>query len=330
MRSPWFVSGSVLTLSWVMHRILTVCEEREAMSETTPLALDFTQENAILQLLPRAPLLSSHQLGWDGIHAQYHQQPAWETPESCGSHHTIIVSHFKQLTKTERMLDGCRQSEQAFTGDIAIIPANVQHKVIWDREGDFTLLFLEPIFVAQAAPETIDADHVKILPHFATPDPVIYRIGLLLKSELESNGLGSRLYADSLFTALSVNLLRRYSARKSAVRDFTGGLPKRKLQQAMEYIHDHLAEDLSLREIAAFLQMSPNYFTSLFKQSTGLSTHQYVIQCRIEKTKRLLTKPDLSIVEVSQQVGFQSQSHFINVFRKQTGMTPKAYRKARK
>jgi AraC family transcriptional regulator len=98
----------------------------------------------------------------------------------------------------------------------------------------------------------------------------------------------------------------------------------------MEYIHEHLSEDLSLREIAAFLQMSPNYFTSLFKQSTGLSAHQYVIHCRIEKAERLLTKSDLSIVEVAQQVGFQSQSHFVNVFRKQTGMTPKTYRKARK
>ncbi len=300
------------------------------MSEATPLALDFTQSNALLQVLPRAPLLSSHQFEWDGIHAQYHQQPAWEIPESYSPRHVLVVIHFGQPTKTERVLDRHRQSEVACTGDIAIIPANTQHKVSWDRERDFTLLFLEPKYVAQIAHESVDADHVEIVPHFATPDPLIYQIGVLLKSELESNGLGSRLYADSLFTALAINLLRRYSTRKPVVRDFTGGLPKRKLQQAMEYIYDHLSEDLSLREIAAFLQMSPNYFTSLFKQSTGLSAHQYVIQCRIEKAKRLLTKPDLSIFEVSQQVGFQSQSHFINVFRKQTGITPKTYREVRK
>ena len=300
------------------------------MSEATPLALDFTQENAILQLLPRAPLLSSHQLRWDGIHAQYHRQPAWEIPESCGPHHAIVLIDFEQPTKTERVLDGRRQSEQVCTGDIAIIPANAQHKVSWDREGNFTLLFLEPTYVAQIAHESVDADRVEIIPYFATPDPLIYRIGVLLKSELESNGIGSRLYADSLFTALAVNLLRRYSTRKPAVRDFTGGLSKRKLQQAMEYIHENLSEDLSLREIAALLQMSPNYFTSLFKQSTGLSAHQYVIHCRIEKAKRLMVKPDLSIVEVAQQVGFQSQSHFVNVFRKHTGMTPKIYQKARK
>lgn len=300
------------------------------MPEATPLALDFTQENALLQLLPRAPLLSSHQLGWDGIHAQYHRQPAWETPDSCGPHHVIVISHFEQTTKTERVLDGRRQSEQAFTGDIAIIPANVQHKVHWDREGDFMLLFLEPTYLARTAYESINVDRVEIVPYFATPDPLIYQIGLLLKSELESNGLCSRLYADALLTTLSVNLLRRYSAQKPAVRDFIGGLSKSKLQQAIEYIHAHLTEDLSLRKIAAFLQMSPNYFTSLFKQSTGLSAHQYIIHHRIEKAKRLLTKSDFPLVEVSQQVGFQSQSHFINIFRKQTGITPKIYREARK
>lgn len=248
------------------------------MPEVTPLALNFTQENALLRLLPRAPLLSSHHLGWEGIHAQYHRQPAWETPDSCGPHHVIVIGHFEQPTKTERVLNGRRQSEQALTGDIAIIPASVQHKVLWDREGDFTLLFLEPTYVAQTAYESIGTDRVEIVPHFATPDPLIYQIGLLLNSELESNGLSSRLYADSLFTTLAINLLRRYSVWKPAVRDFTGGLPKSKLQQAIEYVHEHLTEDLSLRQIAAFLQMSPNYFTSLFKQSTGLSAQALQIK----------------------------------------------------
>lgn len=301
------------------------------MPEATPLALDFTKEDAILQLLPRVPILSSHQLGWDGIKAQYHRQPAWEIPDSCSLHHVIVVSHFEQPTKIERVLDGRTQREQAFAGDIAIIPANVQHKLLWDREGDFTLLFLEPTYVAEIAYESIiSVDHVEILPHFTTSDPLIYQIGLLLKSELESNGLCSRLYVDSLATTLAVNLLRRYSAQKSTVRNITGGLPKSKLWQAIEYIRENLNEDLSLTQISALLQISPNYFTTLFKQSTGLSACQYVILCRIEKAKRLLTKLDFSLVEVSQQVGFQSQSHFINTFRKQTGMTPKMYRDARK
>lgn len=300
------------------------------MSEATPLALDFTQKTALSQLLPNAPLLSSHQLGWNGIHVQYHQQPAWETPDSCGPHHTIIISHSEQPIKTVRVLDGCIQSEQALIGDVAVIPANVQHKALWDREGNFSLLFLEPKYIVHSAYEFIDADRVEIVPHFATPDPLIYQIGLLLKSELELNGLCSRLYADSLANTLAINLIRRYSARKPAIREFPGGLPKSKLQQAIEYINVHLGENLSLGEIAVVLQMSPNYFTSLFKKSTGLSAYQYVISCRIEKAKRLLTNLDLPIVEVSQQVGFQSQSHFINVFRKQTGVTPKSYRVSRK
>jgi AraC family transcriptional regulator len=72
--------------------------------------------------------------------------------------------------------------------------------------------------------------------------------------------------------------------------------------------------------------MSPHYFASLFKQSNGVAPYQYVTQCRIERAKQLLTRPELSIVEVCHQVGFQNQSHFTKVFREHTNVTPKVYR----
>ncbi|MEC4819462.1 MAG: AraC family transcriptional regulator, partial [Scytonema sp. PMC 1069.18] len=93
-------------------------------------------------------------------------------------------------------------------------------------------------------------------------------------------------------------------------------------------IHNHLDENLTLAELAAIVQMSPHYFASLFKQSTGLAPHQYLTQCRIERAKRLLLHRNLTIVEICHTVGFQNQSHFTKVFRQHTGTTPKAYRDA--
>jgi AraC family transcriptional regulator len=98
------------------------------------------------------------------------------------------------------------------------------------------------------------------------------------------------------------------------------------LREAIAYINDHLDRNLSLAELAALVQMSPYYFASLFKQSTGLAPHQYITKCRIERAKQLLKKRELTIMEICQQVGFQSQSHFTRVFRKHTATTPKAYR----
>nr|WP_268896784.1 AraC family transcriptional regulator [Hassalia byssoidea] len=129
-------------------------------------------------------------------------------------------------------------------------------------------------------------------------------------------------------TALSVHLLRRYSARQQQIKNYTGGLPKYRLREAVNYINEHLDHNLTLAEVAASVQMSPHYFASLFKQSTGLTPHQYVMKCRIDKAKQLLHIRELTLVEICHQVGFQSQSHFTRVFREHTKTTPKVYRDA--
>lgn len=153
-------------------------------------------------------------------------------------------------------------------------------------------------------------------------------MGLALKTELELNGADSRLYAESMATALSVHLLRRYSVRKTQIREYKGGLPKYQLKEVINYINEHLDHNLTLAELAASVQISPHHFASLFKQSTGFTPHQYVMKCRIDKAKQLLISRELTLVEICHQVGFQSQSHFTRVFREHTQLTPKAYRDA--
>jgi AraC family transcriptional regulator len=298
------------------------------MSIAKPIFLDATQKAPLLTLVPKPPLLSSQALGWEGVCVQSHRQPAWETPYACGPHHSIVV-HSEPL-QIESLLDSRRQHEQIAKGDIVIIPANTRNQHIWNREVAFSLLLLDPTLIAQIAYESIDVDRVEILPHFATPDPLIYQICLALNSELASGGLCSRLYIDSLITTLAIRLLRQYSAKEQLVREYTDGLSKHKLEQVSEYIDEHLMENISLKELAAVVEMSPHYFTSLFKQSTGLSAYQYVIHRRMEQAKQLLCRQSLSIVEVAQEVGFQSQSHFSNVFRKYVGTTPRIYREAKK
>jgi AraC family transcriptional regulator len=67
------------------------------------------------------------------------------------------------------------------------------------------------------------------------------------------------------------------------------------------------------------------YFIRLFKQSTGLTPYQYVLQQRIERAKQLLRQGNRAIADVALECGFTSQSNFTRAFRRATGMTPKAY-----
>ncbi|PSB46890.1 AraC family transcriptional regulator [Cyanosarcina cf. burmensis CCALA 770] len=98
------------------------------------------------------------------------------------------------------------------------------------------------------------------------------------------------------------------------------------LQQATDYIQTHLNRDLSLAELASVICISPTYFASLFKQAMGISPHQYVIQQRVERAKLMLSRTDLAIAEIALQVGFSSQSHLTQQFKRVTGLTPKQVR----
>jgi AraC family transcriptional regulator len=120
--------------------------------------------------------------------------------------------------------------------------------------------------------------------------------------------------------------LRHYSAGKHAIKDYTGGLAKSKLKQTIEYIHDNLTEGFSLQAIANYIGMSQYHFARMFKQSTGMTPHQYLIESRLEEAKKLLANTDLTISEIAYRTGFASQSHLTSQFRKHLSTTPKAYR----
>ena len=225
----------------------------------------------------------------------------------------------------ERLIDGRFRREQVLQGDVVIVPANTWHRTSWNTAGGAIILGLEPKEFTRTIDEIIERDRIELIPHFATPDPLVHQIGLALKRALENSGSNSRLYAETMTTALMVHLLQYYSAQQLTIPTYTGGLSKLKLQQVVDYIHAHLDRDLSLKELAAVVQMSGHYFSQLFKQSTGITPHQYVIRCRIERAKELLMQGKLTIADVAKVVGFVDQSHFHRHFKRLVGITPKAF-----
>ena len=109
---------------------------------------------------------------------------------------------------------------------------------------------------------------------------------------------------------------------------FHGGLTLSKVQRTTAYIQAHLEHTLSLVELAAVTQTSPTHFVHLFKQATGQTPHQYVIRCRMEHAKHLLTGTTLPLHEIGARVGYADHSHFTALFRRYVATTPKAYRDA--
>lgn len=98
------------------------------------------------------------------------------------------------------------------------------------------------------------------------------------------------------------------------------------VRNAKSFIHQHLAEPMSLDAVAKAVNVSSFHFCKLFKRATGLTFTDFVNRARVEKAKRMLMKPAARITEVAYDVGFQSLSHFNRSFRRIADESPTEFR----
>lgn len=92
------------------------------------------------------------------------------------------------------------------------------------------------------------------------------------------------------------------------------------------YVIDHYNSELSIKEIADFVHLSPEYLTRLFKKETGVTLKDYIIECRISTAKDLLANSSLSISMIASEVGYHNFSYFAYLFKKLEQVTPREYR----
>lgn len=96
--------------------------------------------------------------------------------------------------------------------------------------------------------------------------------------------------------------------------------------KAVQYIDEHISDVLTIKEVAQQVHLNPSYFSVLFKEEAGLTFIDYVTQLRMKKAKELLEGSTLSLDAISEQIGLQTTSYFIRMFKKFEHMTPKQYR----
>jgi AraC-like DNA-binding protein len=94
----------------------------------------------------------------------------------------------------------------------------------------------------------------------------------------------------------------------------------------IEYMRDHLAEPLTVGDMAVLAGLSPSAFAHLFREATGRPPYQFLKQMRLDHARELLLAGDSTVTRISKEVGYASVSHFISEFRTRFGMTPHTYR----
>lgn len=97
-------------------------------------------------------------------------------------------------------------------------------------------------------------------------------------------------------------------------------------KRALDYIYDHLHENIHIQDVADYVGLNITYLSKLFLEETGKNMAAYIRQQKINEAKNLLSYTDSNCAEIAQYLAFASGSHFAQVFKTQTGMTPLQYR----
>ena len=100
------------------------------------------------------------------------------------------------------------------------------------------------------------------------------------------------------------------------------------IKTAKKYIDDNFAKDISLDDVSRKVNISPYYFSKIFKEEVGLSFIEYLTNIRIEKAKELLTESDMSMKEICGACGYTDPNYFSRSFKKNVGVTPTEYKES--
>jgi AraC family transcriptional regulator len=255
----------------------------------------------------------------------------------CEIHRTNLAQHIDPHIKIAIPFEGAafeaiwqtrtgkRKQQQVRSGHVCILPANLPHEVRLERKYESIVIDFKSEFVDRIADELV-GKNIEIVEQWAARDPLIKQLGIDLRREFHHQSPRS-LYFESAIQVLANHLVRNYSSNPVAIEDLVAKLTPKQLQQAIGHIHDRLTEDIRLSELADLVKMSQYRFARAFKQSIGMPPHQYLLSQRIDRAKQLLADKQLSISDISYQLGFASQSHFTATFRRFTTVTPNVYRK---
>ena len=247
-------------------------------------------------------VLSSVGTKWNNVVVEQHHFPSSEMADLMYKQHVIVINVGYAMTCEYKKEGQFRRFFKA-RGAISFFPSGqsffLRSKLERGMFANVLFLALDPVFVSRIAQGLeLDSEGIGLIERRRSTDPTLHHIAMALRAGVQSGDGLDRMYGEGLSTALASHLLREYGAAVQKPKIQNGGLPREKLVRAVEYIQDQLGTELTVSGIAQAVYMSPYHFTKLFKESTGQSPHQYVIEARVRKAKELLISGKFTIGEL--------------------------------
>ncbi|MEG9430846.1 AraC family transcriptional regulator [Terriglobus sp. ADX1] len=272
-------------------------------------------------LLANRPRLTSSDSPWKGIVLERHTVGSVEVPEH---DHGSLCMHLQLRgdVEMEWWCEGRNAVEQPHAGSLILLPEGTRDRLRWEGTSERLIVSVTPAVMQRAAEEAGLSKAPHIVMQWHLHDEGLRALLAEMGREAEAGWPAGSLYGDLLGMSLAQTLLRRHANASVTLKDVRGGIPLSRLRRVLEWIEFHLHTDVRLEQLAAEAQLSPFHFARLFRETTGVTPHQYVLERRIERAKTLLKLGKLTIAEVAQNAGFSSSTNFVRAFRQRVGITP--------
>ena len=184
---------------------------------------------------------------------------------------------------------------------------------------------VEPFLAALETRYPGKTDRVEVIDFFGR-DEILWPICLTCAELLAARVPGKSQRVAALTQLMAAHIVEKYTKIGTETAAHRGGLPVGQLRKVEDYVAEHLAEEISIEELAGLVELSASHFAHVFKETTGMTPLQFVTRERITRAQQLIRETSRSLIDVGLEVGYTSPSHFAQVFRRVVGVTPTEFR----
>ncbi|MCU1324584.1 MAG: transcriptional regulator, AraC family [Acidobacteriaceae bacterium] len=279
-------------------------------------------------LLPGTPITPGNRSPWTGILLEKHRIGAVEIPEH--EHHTFTL-HLQTSGPVAMDWNSHGKSGHLNTGagSLIFLTPGTRDSILWHGPSQRIIASVDPTLLARAATQ-LELPH---LPDFdnrwSFEDQQLALLLTEMEREIAAGSSTGPLYGDLLGLSLSVALIRKYGHTTAHLPPQKGGLSRPTLNRVLDSIAANLTAKVRLDDLATIAGLSPFHFARAFRESTGTTPHQYLLQRRIDTAKALLRGPARSLDAIATATGFADAAHLSKAFRRLTGTSPIVWKRNR-